>query len=202
MIDPAAAPEPVLSALDAEWFQPPRSPRRYRIAPLSYRQRGAMQRDIRRTAGPELDRAVMLDVLRQAVRELAPANLDDCLAAIDTAEADPDDRAIQARVAVIEHAVAGVSAYDAMQESLRAHNEARVFAAARHTLRGWDGPGLPPFHRIDGLVPDDLLDALPAAELQAIATRATTLAWLGTSAEGNSAAPSPSPASPAPTQEG
>lgn len=197
-----AQAEPVFSALDAEWFKPERSPRRYRIAPLTYRQRSAMQRDIRRRGGPELDRAVMLDVLRQALRELAPANLDDCLAEIDAAEAEPDNRAAQARVAVIEHAVAGVSAYDAMQDSHTSHREAMVLCTVRHALRGWEGPGLPPFRLEDGLLPEALMEEIPAAEIDAIFGQARVLHYLGPSAEGNSGAPSPSPASPAPTVEG
>lgn len=194
--------EPVFSALDAEWFKPERSPRRYRIAPLSYRQRNAMQRDIRRTGGPEIDRAVMLDVLRHALRQLAPENLDACLATIDAAEATPEDRGLQAQMSVIEHAVAGVSAYDDMQEKHIRHREALVLCTLRHSLRGWDGPGLPAFALQDGLVPDNLLDAIPAAELDAVFGHSRVLHYLGPAAVGNSVAPSPSPESQAPTPEG
>jgi DNA-binding transcriptional regulator YdaS (Cro superfamily) len=194
--------EPVVSALDAQWFQPERSPRRYRIAPLSYRQRNAMQRDIRRTGGPEIDRAVMIDVLRHALRELAPENLAELLATVDAAEATPEDRTLQAQMSVIEHAVAGVSAYDEMQEKHIRHREALVLCTLRHSLRGWDGPGLPLFLLQDGMVPDDLLDAIPAAELDAVFGQARVLHYLGPDAVGNSEAPSPSPASPAPTPEG
>lgn len=194
--------EPVFSATDAEWFRPKDCPRRYRLAPLTYRQRSALQRDIRRTGGPDIDRAVFLDVLRQALREFAPNNLDDCLAEIDAAELDPDDKAAQARLSIIEHSVSGVSAYDAMQEGRARVLEARVLCTVRHALRGWDGPGLPEFFLEDGRVPDELLDALPAAELDAVFGRANVLIYLGPSAEGNSEARSPSPASPPPTPEG
>lgn len=161
-----------------------------------------MQRDIRRTGGPEIDRAVMMDVLRHALRELAPDNLDACLATIDAAEATPEDRTLHAQMSVIEHAVAGVSAYDAMQEKHIRHREALVLCTVRHSLKGWEGPGLPGFALVDGLVPDTLLDAMPAAELDAVFAHSRVLHYLGPDALGNSEAPSPSPASPAPTPEG
>ena len=72
----------------------------------------------------------------------------------------------------------------------------------RHALRGWDGPGLPPFQRVRGGVPAELLDLLPDDEIEAIGWKANELMQVAPSAEGNSAAPSPSSASPAPSTEG
>ena len=195
-----ATNEPVLSALEAEAFSPSNTARVYRIAPLTYRQRSAMQRDIRRAGGIPVDRAVVFDVLRQAVRELDPANIGECLAEIDGAEATPEEPALQARIAVIEHAVAALPAYAAMQDAIATHAEERRWHTVRHALRGWSGPGLPPFDvGPDGLVPDDLLNEIPANEFDGIFERASILIGLGKSAEGNSAALSPSPESPAPT---
>jgi hypothetical protein len=76
------------------------------------------------------------------------------------------------------------------------------WVACRHALRGWDGPGLPAFRRDKGLVPEELLDALPASEVTAVGWRAFLLVSLDRSAEGNSAAPSPSPGTPTPSREG
>lgn len=195
---------PVISALDAETFQPPRSPRSYRIAPLTWRQRGAMMRDIRRAGGPAIDRAVFLDGLRAALRELAPANLAECLATVDAAEADADgaDRVVQGQLAVLEYAVANVPAYAAMQDAQQRHAETRRWMTVKRVLRGWDGPGLPAFAAAPDGVPEDLLDAIPAAEFDAIFERAQVLIWLGPSAEGNSVPPSPSAATPTHSPEG
>jgi hypothetical protein len=76
------------------------------------------------------------------------------------------------------------------------------WVAARHALRGWEGDGLPLFQRVRGLVPDDLLDAVPQDDVEAVGWRASTLMQPGRDAEGNSGAPSPSPETPAPTKAG
>ena len=49
--------------------------------------------------------------------------------------------------------------------------------------------------------PEELLDALPASEVTAVGWRAFLLVSLDRSAEGNSAAPSPSPGIPTPSPE-
>jgi hypothetical protein len=87
--EPPAFDAPVFSALDTEEFTPPGSPRTYVLGVLNYRQRAAFTRDMRRSCGDRPDRAVMLAVLRECLRELAPANLDDALATVDEAEAAP-----------------------------------------------------------------------------------------------------------------
>lgn len=74
------------------------------------------------------------------------------------------------------------------------------WVAARHALRGWEGSGLPPFRRVRGLVPDDLLDALPQEDVEAVGWRASMLMQPGQDAAKNSGAPSPSHESPAPTK--
>ena len=70
------------------------------------------------------------------------------------------------------------------------------WVAARHALRGWEGDGLPPFARIGGMVPADLLDLLPGNEIEAVGSRAAELMQPDRSAEGNSEPPSSSPATP------
>lgn len=73
------------------------------------------------------------------------------------------------------------------------------WVACRHALRGWEGPGLPTFQRDKGLVPEALLDVLPASEIAAVGWRSFLLVSLDRSAEGNSVAPLPSPGTPAPS---
>jgi hypothetical protein len=61
---------------------------------------------------------------------------------------------------------------------------------------------LPVFRRDKGLVLEELLDVLPASEVTAVGWRAFLLVSLDRSAEGNSAAPSPSPETQTPLPEG
>lgn len=70
------------------------------------------------------------------------------------------------------------------------------WVAARHALRGWEGDGLPPFARTGGLVAADLLDLLPAEEIEAVGSRAAELMQPDRAAEGNSVPPTSSPATP------
>ena len=197
------SPVPVVfSARETEWFTPPDSPRSYLLQPLTYRERSAMRRELRRVGGIPPERAALLEGMREALRQVQPVNLDACLAIVDEAEAAPDDASAQARLAVVEQAVVDVPAYAAMTDAQVRHNDAVPYVAARHGLRDWRGPGLPDFARVDGVVLDDLLEELPAAEIGIIGWRAYVLAMLGRSAEGNSAALSPSPESPTPTPEG
>jgi hypothetical protein len=198
-----APSEPVFSVQDTLTYTPPKSPRSYVLSPLSYRERNAMRRQIRAEGGDPPDQAVMFGVLRQVLEELAPANLHEALAAVDAAEAAPDDKAAQARLAVLERVARQEPAYAELLEARLRYNEMSPFITLQFALREWSGPGLPPLVRgRDSRVPAELLDAIPAAELEALATRAQVLIWLGPDAAGNSEAPSPSPESPAPTQEG
>lgn len=195
--------EPVFSVLDPVSFTPPRSPRTYRLSPLSYRERNRLRRAIRAEAGDPPDRAVMLGTLREVLEQLQPANLAEALAVVDAAEADPTDRTAQARLAVIERAARVEPSYAALLDANVQYNEVSPIITAQFALRGWSGPGLPPFAQdAEGRVPADLLEAIPAAELDAVAARASVLIWLGPDAEGNSEGPSPSPGSPTPTPEG
>ena len=140
--------------------------------------------------------------LRSAVQEIAPDNAPALLADIDAAEATPDDAGAQTRLASIEAIAAEVPIYAALLAARERYLGTLPWVAARHALRGWDGPSLPPFRRERGSVPADLLDALPDAEIDAIGWKASALMQPNASAEGNSAAPSPSPETPAPTTEG
>lgn len=192
----------VFSARETEWFTPPDSPRSYLLQPLTYRERSMMRRELRRVGGIPPERAALLEGMREALRQVQPDNLGACLAIVDEAEGAPDDTAAQARLAVVEQAVVDVPAYAAMTDALARHNEAVPWVAIRHTLRDWRGPGLPEFQRVDGTVPETLLEELPATELAVVGWRGYLLAIVGRSAEGNSAGRSPSPENPTPTPEG
>lgn len=193
---------PVFGASDVDEFRPENSPRTYLIGVMTYRQRQAFFRELHRKAGRQLGRDAMLSGLRDALAELAPANLDDLLETLDEAEAEPESERFNGRLALIERAASAVPSYAALIEAQDAYNDARPWLAAQHGLRGWSGPGLPPFDAPGGKVPDDLLDSIPAFELTSIGNRAFMLSLVGRLAEKNSEAHSPLPESPAPTLEG
>jgi hypothetical protein len=85
-MDGMTAP-PVFSAHDLVAFTPPGSPRTYRLAPLTYRERIAFRTALAREAGMRPSPQDVSNGLRTAVREVAPANLDEALAVVDDADA-------------------------------------------------------------------------------------------------------------------
>ena len=214
-MDAMTAP-PVFSAHDLVAFTPPGSARTYRLAALTYRERIAFRAALARDAGMRPSPQDVSNGLRAALREVAPANLDEALAVVGEADAareaedaTPDDAMLkarlaeaQARLAVIITACMDVPVYAELRAAGERWTGMAPWVACRHALRGWDGPGLPVFRREKGLVPEELLDVLPASEVTAVGWRAFLLVSLDRSAEGNSAVPSPSPGTPTPSPEG
>ena len=187
---------PVFSRRTVEAFQPEGSPRTYQLAPLTFRERQAARAEVARIAGGFPSQAEMVAGLRAAIREAAPANLAEVLAIVDAAEATPDDADVIARLRAIEASVATFPVYADLVAARRHYLGVLPWVAARYALRGWEGEGLPPFRRVLGAVPEDLLELLPDDDIEAIGTRADQLARVAASAEGNSAGLSPSPESP------
>jgi hypothetical protein len=193
----------VFSRRDAEWFAPlGAADRRYLIAPLTYRERQAFRADLAREGGIYPSHAQMLDALRAAVREASPGNAGELLAVIDASEATPGDAEVQVQLGTLEAACATVPVYAGLLAARQRYLGTLPWVAAQHALRGWEGDGLPPFRRARGLVPDDLLDALPQEDVEAIGWRASTLMQPDQDAAKNSGAPSPSPETPAPMMAG
>jgi hypothetical protein len=186
----------VFSRRPAVEFTPPGSANTYLIAPLSFRERQAFRGEMLRQIGIYPAPALMLAALRESIKEAAPANAADLLAAVDAAEADPDDAEAATKLAAIESAFTGAGPYGAMLATRHAYIGLLPLYALRHALRGWQGEGLPEFTRVAGLVPLDLLDELPADDVEAAGNAALSLGQPGPSAEKNSAPPSPSPATP------
>ena len=85
-MDGITAP-PVFSAHDLVAFTPPGSPRTYRLAPLTYRERIAFRTALAREAGMRPSPQDVSNGLRTALREIAPTNLDEALAVVDDADA-------------------------------------------------------------------------------------------------------------------
>jgi hypothetical protein len=110
------------------------------------------------------------------------------------------DPAQAAQLSVIDSAAMKVPAY----ADLIGRNYHTVyvtpFIAARHGLRGWEGPDLPVFRREQGLVPEDLLEAVPQPELEVVGWAIWNAAHVTAVQEKNSVAPSPLPGIQTPTQ--
>lgn len=195
---------PVFSALNTVDFTPPGSPRTYVLGPMTYRERQAFRADHAREGGVYPSQAQILEALRQAVRNAGPSNADQVLEVIDAAEADPEgeNAAVQSALAAIEAAMASAPGYAALLAARRLWLGMLPWCAARYSLRGWSGPDLPPFARVRGAVPADLMDQLPEDDVAAIGDRAIVMLRPDRDAVGNSGAGSPSPATPNPTPEG
>lgn len=191
--------DPVFSRRDVVEFAPEGSPRSYVLAPLSFRERQAYRADVARECGVFPQRSQLIAALRAAIHEAAPNNADALLADIDAAEATPDDDDAQARLTAIEANAAGAPVYAELLAARERYLGTLPWVAAKHVIRGWEGPGLPEFRRVRGTVPEELLEAIPDGEIDAIGWRAVALMQPGGNAEGNSGAPSPSPETPAPT---
>ena len=191
--------DPVLSRDDFVWHQPPASPRRYQLAPLTRRERNLFRRALVAEGATYPGTEAMFAALRAALQEIAPGNLAELLGMVEAAEteqADGGPGAATVALAPIEAAARSVPAYAQLLADRAYYLAAYPGLLARYALRGWDGPGLPAFERRNGEVPEVLLDAVPDAELADLGWAAHPLAFVTRSAEKNSAAPSPSPASP------
>ena len=171
-----------------------------------------MRAEMTRVGGIMPSRGQVREALRRAVRELSPGNAEELLSVIEAGEAAAEEvmaltRAGEtasqdvtdalSRLGQIELAAASHPAYAETLAAQQRWMAMLPFVAARLALRGWEGPELPPFQRVRGMVPEELLEAVPADELEQIGNRAYDLMQVNKVAEGNSASPSSSPETPA-----
>jgi hypothetical protein len=176
----------VLSRRDAEWFAPPGDGgREYLVAPLTFRERQAFRAALTAEAGMFPTSPQMLDALKAAVREIAPDNAGEWIDTIDAATADEADEAARARLVSVEAVCAGVPAYAALLAARQRYLGMMPFIAAQYALRGWRGADVPEFRRERGIVPGDLLDLIPADEIEAIGWRASAMMQPDKAAEKN-----------------
>lgn len=200
----------VFSRRDQVQWTAPGTERVYTLAPLTFRERQAFRADMAREAGLYPSRPQLIEAMRVAITDLAPANTAELLVDIEAGTAVPDDpkdhtsedQAAVARLATIEAICAAAPGYAELLAARQRYIGMLPWVAARHALRGWEGPSLPPFWRERGLVPADLLDLLPDDEVQGIGLLASDLMQPDARALGNSAPPSSSPATPAPSTVG
>ncbi len=192
----------VLSAKDFDRFTPPAradepAPPVYLIAPMTWRQRATWRAELARGgAGRFASDEQLARAVRDAVEEVAPGNLAECLESVDAmlgllaAKPVRDDAGAEAAGADPEQDArrrAVLDAYDAVERAMASHprvaammaeramfNSIAPVVAAAISLQGWEGVAVP-FERRGGLVPDDVLEALPEADLYAIGNRALQL---------------------------
>lgn len=177
----------VTSRDDLVEFTPPGSPRTYTLAPLTYRQRAAFRADMAKEGGAYPSRAQLFGGMRAVVRDLAPANAAELLELLDAAEADDksEDRDVQARLAALEAQISTQPAYAQLMAARVQYANILPLIAAKHALRGWQGPGLPDFTTEGGFVPEALLNQIPDDELQAVGDKAADLMQPAKAAAGN-----------------
>ncbi len=177
---------PILSRDDERWFQPIGSPRRYLLAPLTRRERNLFRRALVAEGAVMHSHETMLDALRDALREIAPGNLDELLAMVDAAQDDDDARK---DLAPVEAIARSVPAYASRLADNVFYLNIYPGVMARFALRGWEGEGLPPFQRHNGMVLDAALEGISDDELRAVGWEAATMTFVPASAEKNSEAP-------------
>ena len=172
----------------------------YIVAALSMRERAQFRgavalAGLRYPQDPELLRA-----LRSVVAEIGPDNADalqadiqafeDLLAAPDAPVPPGDgetDEARAGREADVTRRQAVATAFEVLIDLLRAHPavahilslrtvflETAPLLASAAALRGWERVDVP-FRRVSGVVPDEVLEALPEADVRAIGARAMAL---------------------------
>ena len=153
----------------------------YTVAPLTIRERAAYRADMAREGCRLPMRDELLAGLSSAMKELAPENLPELLEVIARAEAamadgaEPVTKADEDALRVMESAARKVPAYAAMLADQVAWFSLMPLVTARHALRGWNSKLLPPFARVRGLVPDELLEEVGEEDLSAIAGAAMEL---------------------------
>ena len=165
----------------------------YTVAALNIRERAAYRADMAREGCRLPTRGELLAGLRQALHELAPANLDELLAVVGRAEvaltggeeADPLSAADQAAMVIIEAGARKVPAYAALLADQVSWFAMMPLLTARHALRGWESQTLPKFERKRGLVPDQLLEDIGEEDLGLIASAAMDLMFVSKPAEKN-----------------
>jgi hypothetical protein len=195
--------KPITTPHAIQRFTPPGSPRTYLLAPLTYHQRTDHEADVLRIAGLYPTDAQLLTAARAAILQAAPANQDELLETVAAREATPRDPQALAQYSLIELQLAQVPVYVELLVARQKHLAKLPWVAAMHALRGWEGPGLPPFEVVRGVASPACMEALAeTGELPLVGWHAQSLMTLGQRAEGNSASPSPSPGTPAPAKAG
>lgn len=173
--------------------------RRYTVAALTWLQRVAFRAELTTASGVYPSQDQLAAALRAALTDLAPGNLAELLPIIDAATDGDTDPAMLSQLAAIEAACSGHPVYAPLLAARQRYLGLLPYIAAKHALRGWEGEGLPPFARVRGVVPDELIEVLPQADVDAVGWAAHGAMMPSAAAEKNSEAPSLSHESLAPS---
>ena len=210
---------PLTSTDDVERFSPPGSPRSYTIAPLSFKERIAFRARLTEQAGILPGQHDLFLAMRSALQEVNPSNIEELRGIIEAAHAirmqqdavlltggpmpapTAEEQVTLGHCLALEARLSVVPLYAALLNQRDRHNAMAPYLAAQASLRGWEGPGLPEFQQVNGLVPEALMEVLDGlGELNPVGWRAQRLAMPGSSAVGNFGSPSPSPETPTPAE--
>jgi hypothetical protein len=177
----------------------------YLVSPATRRQRIAFRRALTAAGARYPSDLALMAALREGIAALLPAaELGPLLALIDGAEAITKageilDPAARANLEEIERAVAESDPrYRALLADRSAWLEIAPLTAASMFLVGRAGEA--PLPRRGGIVPDEVLEALPEADIDAIGFKALALMSPTKDEEKNSASPASPPPSPRPSQ--
>lgn len=188
--------------------------RHYTLAPLTLFERNLFQADMTAAGFPMIGAMRLRDALREALAELAPANLPELLVVLDEVEAlekaswelPPDERAAFAlpvelnnQRETIIRAAFEVPHYARLRAADQLYWSMMPVIILRRALRGWEGPGLPVFAAKRGVVADALIAQLPDEDVPRLGQEAWAMAWLPAAAGNASGVPSPANDSPAPS---
>lgn len=160
----------------------------------------ASARGFSRDRAPARDE--VLDIIANGVRSVLDGSDEDRAAVLDAIEAFRADPADAAAAALVDQAEAALAGWPVWREVAMLQALARghaVTAAVQVFCAGWQNvPEAPPFRREAGVVPDELVAALPAEHCRAIFSRVQDLmAPTAAEAKNSGSRPaSPSAASP------
>ena len=184
----------------------------YLLGALGFRERPRFRADLQASGAPFTPDTAFAVAARKLVEQLEPDNMAELLATIDaftdllaqdTAQplqpladdASDDDKA--ERQAETDRRKAIITPYEQVLDALRGHQQLdRLFGqralfqelapplAAAYGLRGWENVKQP-FRRVNGVVPDELMDALPQADQLAIGAEVLRLMTVSAAQRGN-----------------
>ena len=166
----------------------------YQIRVPSIRARAAWRRDVAQAGARLPANGELFEGLRGALRDVAPANLEELLAKIDLAEAVQSgaadaDPSLAREIAALETQMMSAPTYAALVAARTYWFEIAPLLAAAHFLDGWRNV-TPKFRKERGLVPESLLAELPPGHFAEIGIAAMNLMAVTKAQEKNSASPS------------
>lgn len=165
----------------------------YLMQPPSIMQRANWRRDLMAMGATYPTDEQLIEGMRRVIRQSGSPNTDEALDLIDrfvAAKAEGDVGADLADAfAGIEQGLQQVPAYGELVARRMHWLELAPILAARNFITGWEGLNLA-FRRVNGRLPDELLNALPEEDVKAVGMHIIGLMTVNRTLAGNSASPS------------